>query len=75
MMKVCFSVIRFKGFASKLKNAGDPTKSCDGLAPATDITFKMKICANKCLKDKEEALLNFPAYGQLRIEVGLDFRH
>ncbi|KAL5267652.1 hypothetical protein ACHWQZ_G004633 [Mnemiopsis leidyi] len=48
---------------------GDPMKSCDNVAMTTDITFKMKICANKCLKEKEEALLNFPAYGQLRIDV------
>ena len=54
---------------SNFTTSGDATKTCDNVEQGTDITFKMKICVNQCLKEKEDVLLNFPAYGQLRMEV------
>ena len=49
--------------------SGDATRSCDNVEQESDITFKMKVCVSHCLENKEETLLNFPAYGQLKIEV------
>ena len=60
-----FLFLRFQIFTT----SGDATKTCDNVEQGTDITFKMKICVNQCLKSKEDVLLNFPAYGQLRMEV------
>eukprot|EP00116_Pleurobrachia_bachei_P000646 sb/3460908/ len=48
----------------------DSSARCENVAAGTELTYQVTVCADRCLNDtRGDILLNFPAYGQLGIEL------